>query len=126
VFSNRHDRFMEVSPELCVSFPPLGIQPTFDTIDRKMFRDSVLGFKDHYETNEWTLMGAGDILLLHTDGLTEHASGDVNYFPDRLEQVLRRVKHQPAREIHDAILADLLSFAAPADDVSFVVVKKLM
>ena len=22
--------------------------------------------------NEWVLMGAGDILLLHTDGLAEH------------------------------------------------------
>ncbi len=72
-----------------------------------------LGFKEHYQTNEWTLMGAGDILLLHTDGLTEHAAGDVNYFPDHLEEVLRRVKHQSAREIYDAILDDLLRFATP-------------
>ena len=63
---------------------------------------------------------------LPTDALPEHPAGDVNYFPDRLEDVLRRVKHQSAREIHGAILADLLSFAPPADDVSFVVVKKLI
>jgi serine phosphatase RsbU (regulator of sigma subunit) len=125
VFSNRHDRFMDVSPELCVSFPPLGIQPTFDTIDREVLGGTVLGFKDHYQTNEWTLMGAGDILLLHTDGLTEHASGEDMYFPNRLENVVRTVKERSAREIYQAIQEDLLRFAKPADDVSFVVVKKL-
>jgi len=124
VFSNRHDRFMEVSPELCVSFPPLGIQPTFDTIDREVLTEAALGFKDHYQTNEWTLMGAGDILLLHTDGLTEHSAGTEAYFPHRLEQVLRTVKHRSAREIYTAIQEDLVRFAAPDDDVSLVVVKK--
>jgi serine phosphatase RsbU (regulator of sigma subunit) len=125
VFSNRHDRFMEVSPELCVSCPPLGIQPTFDTIDREVLSGTVLGFKDHYQTNEWTLMGAGDILLLHTDGLTEHVAGEESYFPTRLESVVRRVKHRSAREIYQSIHDDLLAFANPADDVSLVVVKKL-
>jgi hypothetical protein len=47
---------------------------------------SVLGFKEHYQINEWRLMGAGDILLLHTDGLVDHARGDEPYFPGRLEQ----------------------------------------
>ena len=34
VFSSRHDRFMEVSPHLCLSFPPLGMLPSFNVIDR--------------------------------------------------------------------------------------------
>ena len=37
--------------------------------------------------NKWLLMGEGDILLLHTDGLGEHARGDEEYFPSRLEAV---------------------------------------
>ena len=126
VFSNRHDRFMEVSPELCRSFPPLGIQPLFDTIDREVLGDAVLGFKDHYQTNEWTLMGAGDILLLHTDGLTEHQSETESYVPAHLEKVLRRVKHRPAREIYEAVKEDLVRFAPPSDDISLIVVKKLV
>jgi serine phosphatase RsbU (regulator of sigma subunit) len=126
VFSNRHDRFMDVSPELCRSFPPLGIQPVFDAIDREVLGDSVLGFKDIYQTNEWTLMGAGDILLLHTDGLAEHQSGVESYVPGRLESVLRHVKHQSAREIYEAVKDDVVRFAAPTDDVSLVVVKKLV
>ena len=36
--------------------------------------------------------GEGDILLLHTDGLTEHHQRGESYFPGRLEQKLRDVK----------------------------------
>ena len=123
VFSRQNDRFMDVTPELRVSFPPLGMQPSLHVIDRNRLGDSVLGFKDRYETNEWWLMGAGDILLLHTDGLTEHARGDEPYFPKRLELAVRAAKHGTAREIVDAIEADIRDFAKPADDVSLVVIK---
>ena len=34
VFSNRHERFMEVSQDLCTSFPPIGTLPSKDVIDR--------------------------------------------------------------------------------------------
>src|SRR5215471_15512651 len=60
VFSSRHDRFMDVGDSVC-TFPPIGTFPSND-IDRNT-ATSALGFKDQYQTNEWTLMGAGDILL---------------------------------------------------------------
>src|SRR6185369_6271579 len=62
VFSSRHDRFMEVGADLRISFPPLGMMPSWDVIDRNT-TTSTLGFKDHYEMNKWLLMGEGDILL---------------------------------------------------------------
>lgn len=123
VFSAREDRFMDVSPHLCVSFPPLGMMPSLAAIDRST-TTSQLGFKEHYELNEWWLMGAGDILLLHTDGLREHGSDDRPYFPTHLERTLSTVKHQSAREIFDAIKADLAAFAPPTDDISLVVIKR--
>lgn len=123
VFSKQHDRFMEVSQNLRVSFPPLGIMPSLDMIDGDR-TDSLLGFKGHYQLNEWVLMGAGDILLLHTDGLVEHRSGDDDYFPGRLEQKLREVKGRRAREIFEAIMDDVLAFGAPSDDISVVVIKR--
>jgi serine phosphatase RsbU (regulator of sigma subunit) len=123
VFSNEHDRFMDVGQELRVSFPPLGMLPSLDAIDRNQ-TSSVLGFKAHYEMNEWVLMGRGDILLLTTDGLTEHRREDDDYAPSRLEQTLRGVKHLPATEILAAITADVLAFAEPADDLSVVVIKR--
>src|SRR2546428_3622312 len=62
VFSNEHDRFMEVSEDLCTSFPPIGMLPSQDVVDRSRTQ-SILGFKDQYQLNEWRLMGKGDILL---------------------------------------------------------------
>jgi serine phosphatase RsbU (regulator of sigma subunit) len=123
VFSKQHDRFMEVDPSLCVSFPPLGILPSLAGIDRNIM-DSGLRFKDQYELNEWSLMGEGDILLLQTDGLVEHSHGEEAYFPVRLEAMLRRVKHQTAGEIFAAIKEDVLAFSAPSDDISIVVIKR--
>ena len=123
VFSNKHDRFMEVDRQLKASFPPLGMLPSFNVIDRNT-TTSLLGFKERYEMNEWTLMGEGDILLLHTDGFSDHHVGDQMYFPSRLERALREVKHLSAREIYEAIIKDLQAFAEPTDDVSLVVIKR--
>jgi serine phosphatase RsbU (regulator of sigma subunit) len=122
VFSSANDRFMEVSPHLCLSFPPLGMLPSFNVIDRST-TPSLLGFKERYEMNEWTLMGRGDILLMHTDGLTEHEGPNGRYFPKALEQKLREVKNLSARQIYDAIVADIAAFAEPIDDTSVVVIK---
>lgn len=126
VFSAEHDRFMDINPEVCVSYPPLGMLPSLDAIDRNVTMRSPggLGFKEEYAMNEWQLMGAGDILLLHTDGLSEHASPDGAYFPQRAQETLRRVKHESARAIFAALTADLRSFSAQTDDVSLVVIKR--
>jgi serine phosphatase RsbU (regulator of sigma subunit) len=123
VFSSRHDRFMEVGQDLRISSPPLGMVPSRHVTDGNT-ADSPLGYKEDYEMNEWVLMGAGDILLLHTDGLVEHENTDEEYYPQRLEQQLRAVKHRTAAEIFDAIRTDLLAFGKPADDITLVVIKR--
>jgi serine phosphatase RsbU (regulator of sigma subunit) len=123
VFSCFHERFMEVSQELCTSFPPIGTLPSNDVVDRRV-TDSILGFKERYRLNEWTLMGAGDILLLYTDGLLDHSRGNEAYFPQRLEQIVREVKQESAQQIFQAIKTSALDFAAPSDDISVVVIKR--
>jgi serine phosphatase RsbU (regulator of sigma subunit) len=90
VFSNQHNRFMEVSNDLCTSFPPIGTLPSLDVIDRNATH-SILGFKERYQLNEWKLMGTGDILLLYTDGLLDHTNGPEAYFPQHLEAKVRDV-----------------------------------
>jgi len=120
VFSHAHDRFMPVDP---VSFPPIGLLPSLGEIDGDAC-DSPLGFTDRYQLNDWLLMGAGDILLLHTDGLSEHRRGEEVYFPTVAEQIVRRVKDASAREIYDAVMEDILAYSAPADDISLVVIKR--
>lgn len=124
VFSRLHDRFMEVSPENFTTCPPVGTMPSRNVIDRKT-TESILGYKDEYELNEWRLMGAGDILLLHTDGLLDHSSDTGDYFPERLEARLRELKDHRARDIVAGIREDVLSFGEPRDDISLVVIKRL-
>ena len=123
VFSHRHDRFMEVDADLCTTFPPIGTLPSSDVIDRSTTQ-SVLGFKEQYRLNEWRLMGRGDILLLYTDGLLEHAGENGPYFPHQLEETMRAVKHLTAQEIFEAIKTDAIDFARPSDDISVVVIKR--
>jgi serine phosphatase RsbU (regulator of sigma subunit) len=120
VFSNEHDRFMTVS---AVSFPPVGMLPSLGMIDDAR-PESPLGFKDRYTLNDWSLMGRGDILLLHTDGLSEHRCGEDDFFPSHVEKTVRSVKNRPARAIFEAIREDLVAFSAPIDDISLVVIKR--
>ena len=122
VFSQRHDRIVDTQPELWPSYPPLGMVPSRHVTDRHQ-KTSALGWKDDYTMNRWVLEGAGDILLLHTDGLVDHHHGDDYYYPGPLEQKLRSVKHQTAEEIFTAITTDLLTFGRPSDDISLVVIK---
>ena len=123
VFSREHDRFMEVSKDLSVSFPPLGMLPSLHVTDRHRGQ-SPLGFKDHYQMNEWVILNGGDIFLLYTDGLAEHSNGIEEYFPHRLEQKIRQVKLQSAESIFAAIIEDMRSFGEPSDDISLVVIKR--
>ena len=112
-----------VGQDVCLSSPPLGMMPSLEVTDRCR-TESLLGFKARYEMNEWVLMGKGDILLLLTDGLTEHGHAGDDYFPGRLEQTIRKVQHLPAADIHEVITADVLAFGEPSDDISLVVVKR--
>ena len=123
VFSRQHQRFMEVGPDRCVSSPPLGLIPSRHVTDRNT-TSSVLGFKDDYTLNEWVLMGQGDILLLHTDGLSEHRRPGDPYCPRHLENRVREVSDRSAREIFEAVTDDLRGFTQCRDDLSIVVIKR--
>ena len=114
---------MEVSEDLCTSFPPIGTLPSDNVIDRNRSK-SVLGFKNQYELNEWSLMGSGDILLLYTDGFIDHVRNGDPYFPKHLEQKIREVKGGSARHIFEAIRTHFLEFADLSDDASIVVIKR--
>ena len=95
--------------------------PTSEDMEERR-RPSLHGYKKRYEVNEINLLTSGDILLLYTDGLSEH--GDGRYFPERLEALLAELRDRPAATICESIRTDLLAFATPGDDVSVVVIRK--
>jgi serine phosphatase RsbU (regulator of sigma subunit) len=125
VFSNKYEKLIKICYDQVIHFPPIGTIPSKDDIDSRRY-SSRLGYKRKYSINELSLMGHGDILLLYTDGLSEHSDEkDCLYFPERLENTLKRIKNDSARDIYAQIKEDLLSFAEPSDDITFVVIKKV-
>lgn len=124
VYSAEYDRFVTISPDRLVSFFPLGMFPSENDIDSsKNF--GPLRTKPAYKVNEVNLMGDGDILLLHTDGLSEHEREDGEaFFPAILEDTLRSHKDRSAKGIYEVILDRARSFAPLKDDLTVVVVKK--
>ena len=124
VFSNLYNRFMPIGSERLQHFPPVGTLPSRNNMEARGLRNPDR-FKPDYEVNQINLMGHGDILLLYSDGLSEHQRGDNEYyFPERLQTTLTAVKHLSARDILKRIRSDMLDFSPPTDDVSLVVIKK--
>ena len=123
VYSRRYKGIVEVPEDRMIASPPIGTFPSQRDIDRNI-NESVLGFKEEYELNEWDLMGAGDILILFTDGVVEHHRNGEFYAPHYLEQKLHEIRDLTAKEIFHAIKEDLIAFNAPEDDISYVVIKR--
>ncbi len=119
VFSSLFDRFVEISPDRLVSYPPLGLQLSEDYADVRLYRPA-LGYKKHYTVNELNLMGEGDVLLLYTDGLLDPFS---SYTHGQLERAVSRAKNGGAKDICEAILADRKAAAEQTDDLSLLVIK---
>jgi len=124
VFSFKFDRLVAISEDRLVSFPQIGTMPSPGNSEVTV---PLLGVKEKYTVNEINLMGKGDILVLYTDGLSDHRDAAGNrYFPGRLEEKLREYKQLPAQDIFRHIRDDLLAFNnQPDDDVTFVIIKKI-
>lgn len=125
VFSNKYDRLIDICFDRVLHFPPIGTLPSREDVDsRRNF--SRLGYKKKYSINHLNLMGRGDILLLYTDGFSEHRNDqDQLFFPALLEKSLKALKNKSAKEIYFGLKEEFLHFAPPSDDASFVVIKKI-
>ncbi len=123
VFSNAFDRLVAISGDRLAIFPQIGTMPSPGHSEKTV---PLLGVKEKYTVNEISLMGRGDILVLYSDGLSDHRDDQGRpYFPGRLEQVLRAHKQLPAREIFRRLIEDMRAFRADfEDDVAAVVIKK--
>jgi serine phosphatase RsbU (regulator of sigma subunit) len=122
VFSREYGRIMKISEDRTISFPPIGMLRSGDDVDARRSRD-VFRYKKRYTVNEINLLGHGDILILCTDGLTEHGHGE--YFPASLERCLSEARDLPSAGVADQIRESMMLFAPQEDDISFVVIKKL-
>ncbi|MFH1589366.1 MAG: PP2C family protein-serine/threonine phosphatase [archaeon] len=120
LFSGKDNKIMHINECCFQNSQPLGFMPSKEDIDIKTNSNSV-GFKDKYFVNEWVLKNPEDILILYTDGLSEH---DDNYFSKDLENRLQQSKHLSSEKIYDEIKNDLFKIKKPEDDISYIIIKK--
>lgn len=136
IFSNEHNRIMDIPADRTKTSFAIGVVPSEDHLDRDIQfgpipeKRAIFGLKKRYVVNELRLMNKGDILLLYTDGLSDLRLKDENeddssydYFPGRLEEKLRQVKHLPAKEIFSEIKKDIFEVGNPKDDIAYIIVK---
>ena len=119
VFSREFDRFVEISQNRLVSYPPIGLQPSKDHADARRYQRA-LGYKKKYTVNNLNLMGQGDVLLLYTDGLLDPTS---TCDKERLERSVSGARDGSARQICQALIEERRSSAGQTDDISVVVIK---
>ena len=106
VFSREFGKLVSLAPERRLSGQLVGLSRSTD-----------------FPVNEIELLATGDILILATDGVTEHGEG--TYVTEELPRVLAEARDLSAAEIGDRILTSLPAWAAPTDDVTAVVVKRV-
>ncbi len=121
VFSRKFGKLMGISKDRSVTFSPVGMFPSSVGMDEKRHLPNY-GYEERYAVNEINLLGAGDLLILATDGFFDHADG--NWFPAPFESVLSDSCDKSAADICSVIQQRFLRFAQPVDDVSVVVIKK--
>jgi serine phosphatase RsbU (regulator of sigma subunit) len=98
---------------------PIGFIPSKHTIDIKKNYNPV-GFKEKYEINELRLPCQSGIIILYTDGLSEHF-GDS--FERELENILQESKNLSSKTIFYRIEKRIYDLKDPEDDISYVVIK---
>lgn len=123
IFSNQYNNFVKLNKGRLLTFPPIGMFPSTADIDKKRHFSNI-GYKQKYTVNELNLLGAGDIILLYTDGLSEHQNKNNDYFPNQLVKILKTIKHLSARDIFHQLKEDILQFAPQTDDICYIVIKK--
>jgi phosphoserine phosphatase RsbU/P len=80
-----------------------------------------------YESGS-TVMGAGDILVLYSDGVVEaRDEADEDFGDERLEQFVRSNRERSPREFVDALVRAVFEFSnegKPGDDVTVAVIRR--
>ncbi|HWX25658.1 MAG TPA: SpoIIE family protein phosphatase, partial [Vicinamibacteria bacterium] len=80
-----------------------------------------------YEERQLPLV-RGDLFVFYTDGVSEALRGDEEYGVARLQRLVEAQAHDSATNLGERIMEDVERFtggAAPADDLTMVVVKIL-
>lgn len=111
----------------CGHLPGLLFRAT--AIEKLEPANTVLGLFDGWEYSlSETAMNNGDMLVLYTDGVTEAVNdADQEFGEARLIEAVRKNRSLSARDLAEAVTAEVLGFARRTqhDDITMVVMKRL-
>jgi serine phosphatase RsbU (regulator of sigma subunit) len=120
VFSHEFRRLMPLGEDRTVSESLVGLHPAGSGVP-SAGRIATAPRESHV-VNEIELLMPGDILLLATDGFTDHAGG--HFVEYELQGCLDGARDLPAAGVCDALEKAVLGYAEPEDDLTFVVIKR--
>jgi len=108
--------------------PPLLYRCSTKTFEELMPTGIFLGGLEHQVYSSRSVeIGAGDIVVLYTDGITESINGEEEMFgEDRLRSIIREHTGLSAIDIMEKILGEVNSFAVGQpqfDDITLMVIK---
>ena len=108
--------------------PPLLYRRSSHQVETMDVHDIVLGIdKRTFYQEEQTVLNAGDVAVLYTDGLTEATNSDGELFTiERLKDELLKRADQPAQEIAETIFDKVKEYAAEPlrDDATILVIRR--
>ena len=112
----------------CGHNPPFLKRADSSAYEMKVKPNSVLGiFEDAVFESESFVLGAGEVLVCYTDGVTEAVSSDSSFYGEaRLLGVIEAASGVAA-EYADAVVADVEAFSSgceQADDITMLVVRR--
>jgi sigma-B regulation protein RsbU (phosphoserine phosphatase) len=98
----------------------------FATLDGTGLPLGISGQGD-YSEHRSTALAPGTVIAVGTDGIWEaRGPEDVMFGKERFKQIIRREARRPARQILDAVYAELNHFSRgykPEDDITLVIIK---
>jgi serine phosphatase RsbU (regulator of sigma subunit) len=111
VFSAEFGCFVSMNTDQLVQFPALGLEIPEDNPDRNKYYSVVLRRPqiNSSDVGQIRLMSPGDIIFLYSDGVYDGSDKEARA---ALERIVRDHKHQPAKDICNAIL----DYALEQDD----------
>lgn len=120
VWSRKYRSRVEISRDRFVSYTPMGMFPSNVGVDdRRRYRGD---YQESYTVNEINLLGEGDVLLLLTDGVSEHGSG--RFVEEHLDRCLEVADTEGASGVARSILRCLHEVGPAEDDRTFVIIRR--
>lgn len=128
IYSRKQERLLPAAVSGMEPSPPLAAFPSSGPdLERNMYRS---GFSSRFKVNHMSITEPGDILVLYTDGITEHKNdkGKLFYDPEsggELEKIINSNRDLSSKNLFLKIKECLMKFAEPQDDVSYILIKKV-